>query len=154
MQAKDLIHLFNENLFIANLNASNKEEVMGELLDLFIKEKIVRNKPIVMEMLHQREKLGSTGIGKGVAIPHGRTTAAMEVVIAFGKTNKGIDFDAIDGKPVTLFFMIIAPPNDEENKYLPALGSLVTILKVNKNRKKLMQINTYSELLSIISGEE
>jgi len=154
MQAKDLIHLFNENLFIANLNASNKEEVMGELLDLFIKEKIVRNKPIVMEMLHQREKLGSTGIGKGVAIPHGRTTAAMEVVIAFGKTNKGNDFDAIDGKPVTLFFMIIAPPNDEENKYLPALGSLVTILKVNKNRKKLMQINTYSELLSIISGEE
>ncbi|MBN2411557.1 PTS sugar transporter subunit IIA [candidate division KSB1 bacterium] len=154
MQNIELVNLFNENLFIADLKATSKEEVLGELLDLFIKEKIIRNKQIVMEMLHQRETLGSTGIGKGVAIPHGRTTAAIDVVIAFGKTDNGIDFNAIDGKPVNLFFMIIAPPNDDENKYLPALGSLVTILKNDKNRKKLQQITTYSELISILSGEE
>jgi len=154
MQSSDLIHLFNENLFIPELKATNKEEVLEELLDLFINDHIIRNKQIVMEMLHQREKLGSTGIGKGVAIPHGRTTAAYEVVIAFGKSKKGIEFDAVDGKPVNLFFMIIAPPNDDENQYLPALGSLVTILKNNKNRKILQKITTYSELTSILSGEE
>jgi len=154
MKNTELVHLFNENLFLPDLKATSKEEVLEELLDLFIKEKIIRNKQIVMEMLHQRETLGSTGIGKGVAIPHGRTTAAIEVVIAFGKTSNGIAFGSIDNKPVNLFFMIIAPPNDDENKYLPALGSLVTILKNDKNRKKLQNITTYSELISILSGEE
>ncbi|HPG41961.1 MAG TPA: PTS sugar transporter subunit IIA [bacterium] len=153
MISKELAQLFNNNLFISNLKATNKEEVLGELLDLFIKEKIVRNRQIVLEMLHQRETLGSTGIGKGVAIPHGRTTAALNVVIAFGKSEKGIDFNAIDKQPVHLFFMIIAPPNDEENKYLPALGSLVTIIKSEKNRERLLKVTNYSELLSIISGE-
>jgi len=127
--------------------------VLGELLDLFINEKIVRNRKIVLEMLHQRETLGSTGIGKGVAIPHGRTTAALNVVIAFGKSVKGIDFNAIDKQPVHLFFMIIAPPNDEENKYLPALGSLVTIIKSEKNRERLLKVSNYSELIPIISGD-
>ena len=149
----DLVHLFNENLFLPKLKATNKEEVLEELLDLFVKKNIIRNKQIVMEMLHQREKLGSTGIGKGVAIPHGRTTAAIEVYIAFGKTSNGIDFDSIDGEPVNLFFMIIAPPNDDENKYLPALGSLVTILKNDTNRTKLQKITTYPELISILSGD-
>jgi mannitol/fructose-specific phosphotransferase system IIA component (Ntr-type) len=153
MQNKELAQLFNNNLFIKDLKATNKEEILGELLDLFIHEKIVRNRQIVLEMLHQRETLGSTGIGKGVAIPHGRTTAALNVVIAFGKSEKGIEFNAIDKKPVHLFFMIIAPPNDEENQYLPALGSLVTIIKSEKNREKLLKVNTFSELLSIISGE-
>jgi len=153
MQNKELAQLFNNNLFISDLKATNKEEVLGELLDLFINEKIVRNRKIVLEMLHQRETLGSTGIGKGVAIPHGRTTAALNVVIAFGKSVKGIDFNAIDKQPVHLFFMIIAPPNDEENKYLPALGSLVTIIKSEKNRERLLKVSNYSELIPIISGD-
>ncbi len=153
MQNKELAQLFNKNLFISELKATNKEEVLGELLDLFINEKIVRNRQIVLEMLHQRETLGSTGIGKGVAIPHGRTTAALNVIIAFGKSEKGIEFNAIDKKPVHLFFMIIAPPNDEENKYLPALGSLVTIIKSDQNRERLLKVTSFSELLSIISGE-
>jgi len=123
------------------------------LLDTFVMEKYIRNRDIVLEMLHQRETLGSTGIGKGVAIPHGRTTAAADVLIAFGKSDQGIDFDAIDGKPVHLFFMVIAPPNEEGNVYLPILGSLVTILNEKANRDKLMKVDTFQDFIAIITGE-
>jgi len=153
MNKSELNRFFKENLFIPELNARNKTNAIAELLDLFVKEKYIRNRDIVLEMLHQRETLGSTGIGKGVAIPHGRTTAASEVIIAFGKSEKGVDFDAIDNKPVHLFFMVIAPPNDEGNVYLPILGSLVTILNDKNNRDKLQKVTAFPQFISIITGE-
>ena len=128
MKKIELENYFKEKLFITEMKASNKEEALSELLDLFVEGKYIRNREIVLEMLHQRETLGSTGIGKGIAIPHGRTTAAADVTIAFGLSQKGIEFDSIDKKPAHLFFMVIAPPHDEGNTYLPVLGSLVTIL--------------------------
>lgn len=153
MPVSELSKHFHPNLFNNNLKASNKEQVLEELLDLFTNEKLVKNKSLVLEMLKQRETLGSTGIGNGIAIPHGRTTAAGDVIIAFGHSEKGIEFEAIDNKPVHLFFMVIAPPNDEGNVYLPALGSLVTVLKKKENREKLKKISSYEELIEIIDGE-
>ena len=85
---------------------------------------------------------------KGITI---RKTA--DVIIAFGRSETGIDFNASDGKPVNLFFMIIAPHNDEGNVYLPLLGSLVTILKDSKKRKALEKLETFEELLALIDGE-
>lgn len=152
MHRSELAKYFKDNLFLAGLN-SVKEAAIAELLDTFVREKYIRNRDIVLEMLHQRETLGSTGIGKGVAIPHGRTTAAADVLIAFGKSDQGIDFDAIDGKPVHLFFMVIAPPNEEGNVYLPILGSLVTILNEKANRDKLMKVDTFQDFIAIITGE-
>lgn len=153
MQGNELQKYFHEPLFIAEMKATSKNEAIEELLDLFLETKYIRNRQIVLEMLHTRETLGSTGIGKGVAIPHGRTTAASDVLIAFGKSEAGIDFDAIDGKPVNLFFMVIAPPHDEDNVYLPILGSLVTTLNTKTNRDKLKKVKTFQEFLSIITGE-
>ena len=153
MHRSELAKYFKDNLFVASLQAAKKEVAIAELLDTFVREKYIRNRDIVLEMLHQRETLGSTGIGKGVAIPHGRTTAAADVLIAFGKSDQGIDFDAIDGKPVHLFFMVIAPPNEEGNVYLPILGSLVTILHEKANRDKLMKVETFQDFIAIITGE-
>ncbi|HNY91482.1 MAG: PTS system fructose-specific EIIABC component [bacterium ADurb.Bin431] len=153
MHRSELAKYFKDNLFVASLQAAKKEVAIAELLDTFVREKYIRNRDIVLEMLHQRETLGSTGIGKGVAIPHGRTTAAADVLIAFGKSDQGIDFDAIDGKPVHLFFMVIAPPNEEGNVYLPILGSLVTILNEKANRDKLMKVETFQDFIAIITGE-
>lgn len=153
MQQSELIYYFKPDLFASNLKAKSKEKVINELLDLFVNKKYIRNREIVLEMLHQREKLGSTGIGKGVAIPHGRTTAASDVLIAFGKSDSGIDFDAIDKKPVHLFFMVIAPPNDENNIYLPILGSLVTLLNGKQNRNNLIKVQTFDDFVNIITGE-
>jgi nitrogen PTS system EIIA component len=153
MLKSHLVEHFNEKLFLASMKARNKEDALVELVDLFVQEKYIRNRDILIEMLHQRETLGSTGLGKGIAIPHGRTIAVSELMIAFGRSLHPINFDAIDHKPVHLFFMVIAPPNDEGNKYLPLLGSLVTLLNESKNREQLMKIETYREFLSVIGGE-
>ena len=153
MQTVNLSNHFTESLFKPQMRATTKEEVLEELLDLFVKNGYVKDKNIVLEMLHKRETLGSTALGKGIAIPHGRSIATADMIIAFGRSNEGVEFGADDGKPVTLFFMIIAPPNDEGNIYLPVLGSLVTLLKETKNRKKLNKIESFEEFLAVINGE-
>jgi len=151
MTNEELVNYFDEQLFLPDLKAKNKDELFEEIIDQFVKIKYFKNKNIILEMLHQRERLGSTGIGKKVAIPHGRSTSASDVLIAFGKSVEGIDYDAIDGKPVHLIFMIIAPPQDENNIYLPILGKMVEILNKTKNRNKLLQAESFEEFIEIIS---
>lgn len=153
METQDLLKYFDENLFIKELKATTKDELLKEFVDQFVSVKYLKNSQIVLEMLHQREKLGSTGIGKGVAIPHGRTTSASDIMIAFGKSEQGIEYEAIDGKPVQLVFMIIAPPQDENNMYLPILGKMVEVLSKSKNRKKLLSIETFDEFKEFIEKE-
>lgn len=154
MQTVDLTTHFKESLFKPDMSATTKEEALEELLDLFVENKYVQDKQIVLAMLHKRETMGTTALGKGVAIPHGRTIAAGDMIIAFGRSSAGVDFQADDGKPVTLFFMIIAPPNDEGNIYLPVLGTLVTILKDSKKRKMLNNVELFEDFLAVITGEE
>ncbi|MFQ5674404.1 MAG: PTS sugar transporter subunit IIA [bacterium] len=151
MEGKDLVQYFSEDLFVSDLKAATKKDTLSELAALFVKSKIIRKKSLVLEMLRKRETLGSTGIGKGVAIPHGRTTAAIEVKIAFGKSVAGIDFDSIDKKPVHLVFVVLAPPQDENNRYLPILGKLVEVLSDKKNRKKLLEVESFENLVNVFS---
>jgi len=153
MDRMELSEFFNEKLFSMSLSATNKDEAIEEMVTMFVKNGFIRNKDIVLQMLRQRESLGSTGIGKGVAIPHGRTTAAPDVLIAFGISENGIEYDAIDKELVQLVFMIIAPPHEVSNLYLPILGSLVTILKDTKTRKKLLKCSNFSEFISVMRGE-
>ena len=154
MNRQQLALLFEEELFLPEMKARTKEEALKELLDTFVKKEIIRNKSIILEMLHKRESLGSTGIGKGVALPHGRSTAVPDVHIAFGLTKDGIDYESIDRKPVNMIFMILAPPQEQTNKYLPALGKLVEIVSENKNRKKIAKVTSFYELIEIIEGDE
>jgi len=153
METQKLIKYFDDQLFLTDLSAKNKDELLTEIVDQFVNVKYLKNREIVLEMLRQREKLGSTGIGKGIAIPHGRTTSASDIMIAFGKSTEGIEYEAIDNKPVHLVFMIIAPPQDENNMYLPILGQLVEILNKSKNRKKLLEIETFKEFIDFLSEE-
>jgi len=151
MDNEDLIAYFDEQLFLPDLKATSKDELLKEIVDQFVNVKYLKNSEIVLEMLKKREVLGSTGIGKGIAIPHGRTTSASDIMIAFGKSRQGIDYDSVDGKPVHLVFMIIAPPQDENNMYLPILGKMVEILSKAKNRNKIMDAETFEEFIAVIS---
>lgn len=151
MDNEDLITYFDEQLFLPDLRATTKDELLKEIVDQFVNVKYLKNSDIVLEMLKKREVLGSTGIGKGIAIPHGRTTSASDIMIAFGKSKNGIDYDSIDGKPVNLIFMIIAPPQDPNNMYLPILGKMVEILSKSKNRNKLMSAEIFDEFIDVIS---
>ena len=151
MDKHDLTAYFDEDLFLPDLKAKTKEEALLEMVEQLTEAKSIKSKEIILELLHQREQLGSTGIGKGVAIPHGRTTSVSDIMIMFGKSTDGIDYDAIDGKPVNLIFMIIAPPQDENNMYLPILGKTVEMLSKSKHRKKLMEVESFQEFIDYLS---
>ena len=150
MTNEDLISYFDEQLFLPDLKATTKDELFEEIIDQFVKVKYLKNREIVLDMLRRREQLGSTGIGKNIAIPHGRTTSASDIMIAFGRSRQGIEYDSIDKKPVKLVFMIIAPPQDENNMYLPLLGKMVEILSKSKIRNKLLNAESYDEFIETI----
>ena len=104
-------------------------------------------------MLKRRESLGSTGIGKGIAIPHGRSLAVNEVRVLFARSTAGVDFEAMDGKPAHLFFLIVAPPQDKRNEYLPLLGRIVELVKEKKLRDKLLACETFEDLSDLLEGK-
>lgn len=109
---------------------------------------------LIVSTLLKREDLGSTGIGKGIAIPHCRSLAVDKLEIAVGRTTKPISFNAIDRKPVSLIFLIIAPPQDPGNQYLITLGKIVQIAKELTKKNLIQQPETPEEFISLINQIE
>lgn len=150
MEISEILPLFSPDRFIARLQAKTKEEALDELAATFVDSHLIRNKSILIEMLKRRESVGSTGIGHGIAIPHGRTTATADITVAFAKSPAGIEWDAIDKKPVKLIFLIVAPPYEEKNQYLPTLGKLVEFLSSEAHREGLLQANSFDEFQNVL----
>jgi len=144
---------FESALFIPNLHTTNREQALVEMVDCLCENGRVKDKTLVLEMLRHRESLGSTGIGKGIAIPHGRTLAATELSIVFARSTEGIDFDTLDKKPVHLFFLIVASPHDRSNIYLPVLGKIVEKVKESRIRQKLMKVENFDELKKVFLAD-
>ncbi len=148
-----LDQIFNSGFINDSLQAKNKTEVLQELVKTVIDGGLKLDAAVVMEVLQQREKLGSTGIGDGVAIPHGKIPALEELVVAFGRSKEGISFDAIDGKPVNLFFLLLAPENSA-GQHLKALAKISKMLKVVNFRKKLMEAKSRGDLYKAIITQD
>lgn len=153
MNASELLTFFSEDRYIPELKARTKDEALDELAEKFVTTGVIHSKAILLEMLHRRETVGSTGIGHGIAIPHGRTTTASALTLAFGRSTQGIDWDSADGKPAHLIFLVVAPPFEEDNMYLPMLGKLVEILSQKKKRNQLLKITTFEEFKSVLADE-
>jgi PTS system nitrogen regulatory IIA component len=153
MNSSDLARLLRPAFFLPNLRSKDKEKIMEELVQPLLDSGLVKSKRLVIDTLGKRETLGSTGIGKGVAIPHCRTMAVSDVHVVAGITHTGIDFNAVDGKKVNLLFLIVAPPHDSSNLYLPILGKIVEIVRDAKMRKALTQAETFETFIQIIRGE-
>jgi PTS system nitrogen regulatory IIA component len=154
MTPQDLTVYFKEPFCIFDLKADNKREALAEMVECICREQNLKDKEIILEMLLNRESLGSTAIGKGVAFPHGRTLAIQELSILFAKSVKGVDFDAVDKKPTHLFFLIIAPPQDKDNLYLQVLGQTVDVIKRDAARKQFLEVDNYEGLLAILTQED
>lgn len=152
MEDEEFLELLDEQLFISHMEVTNKEEAIKALVDCLVQNRRVRNGSIIVELIQRREQLGSTGIGDGVAIPHGRSVAVEKLTVVFANSTKGIDYGAIDGKPVNLFFLVLAPPQEPSNRYLPFLGKLVEILRDVDIRDGLTKVNNFQELKEVISG--
>ena len=129
-----------------DLESADKRGALTEMVECISRECQLKDNDLILEMLTNRESLGSTGIGKGVAFPHGRSLAVQELTLLFARSVNGVDFDALDKKPTHLFFLIIAPPQDKENLYLQVLGHLVELIKTSAVRKRLIEASNFDAL--------
>ncbi len=148
-----LAQIFNSGFINDNLSAKNKDEALQELVNTIIKGGLKLDSAAVVEVLKQRENLGSTGIGDGIAIPHGKVPNLEKLVVAFGRSKEGIAFDSIDGKPVHLFFLLLAPENSA-GQHLKALAKISKMLKVASFREKLLEANSRGDLYKIIIDQD
>jgi mannitol/fructose-specific phosphotransferase system IIA component (Ntr-type) len=151
MKTEELKEYFQESLCVFDLKATDKKSALAEMVDAISGECQLKDRDIILEMLLNRESLGSTAIGKSVAFPHGRTLAVKELTVLFARSTKGVEFNSLDKKPTHLFFLIIAPPQDKENLYLQVLGCVVELIKNASKRKKLIGVTNYEELQAILS---
>ena len=140
-----LPQIIDENNIIPELKAKDKKGVLEELAEVISKHEPSIDKRTLVKVLVERERLGSTGIGDGVAIPHGKMNGVSRPIISFGRSKQGLDFDSMDGQPTHLFFLLIAP-EDSSSVHLQVLAKIAKILKNRDFRKKLMEPGTKKEL--------
>lgn len=145
-----IVDILDEDFVIPDLSATNKREVLKELIAVFSKKYNKLDKESLLAVLLEREKLGSTGIGEGVAIPHGKIGNLECVLLSFGRSKNGIGFDSIDGKPVHLFFLLMAPENSA-GLHLKALAKISRMLRNPSLRKDLMGAESREEILQILT---
>lgn len=147
----NLASLLSKERINLALKPNKKNKVIE---DLVYSVKKGSDAELIVSTLLKREELGSTGIGKGIAIPHCRSLAVSKLEIAIGRTAKPINFNAIDKKPVSLIFLIIAPPQDPGNQYLITLGKIVQIAKELTKKNLLQEPETPDEFISLINQIE
>ncbi|TET43935.1 PTS sugar transporter subunit IIA [candidate division TA06 bacterium] len=141
-------HLRSE-LIELDLQSRTKNEVLRELSDLLpIDEK---SKEMLIETLKKREELGSTGVSRGIAIPHCRSLLVKKLYVILGRSKKGIDFKSLDGKPVYIFFLIVAPPQEPSNQYLIALGKVAQMARELSKKKEILEIEDKQQFLRFLS---
>ncbi len=136
-----------------SLESKNKKDVIKELVELLVKTGKVKDKKKMVQTLVEREDLGSTGIGQGIAIPHGKSDTVTDLAAAFGLSPEGISFDSLDGEPVNIFFLLVAPEG-AAGAHLKALARISSLLKDKYFRKTLLVAKTPEEVVKIIQEEE
>ena len=145
-----LSEYFEEDLFIPELSAKDKDGILKEMVECLVRAGRIKEGDILLQMLRQREHLGSTGIGRGVAVPHGRTLAITRLAVVCARSEAGIEFEAMDEKPVHLVFLTVAPPQERSNLYLPVLGKIVEMVKSAKNRRRIQGAKNFDEIAEIL----
>lgn len=136
-----------------DLKATDKKTVLEELVDLVSTSNMVGDRDMLAKDINERENLVTTGVGYGVAFPHAKTRAVKGIVIAFGRSTNGIDFDAMDHKPVHLFFLISAP-EDAIGAHLNVMARLSYLMKSEDNRQILLDATSPGDVLALIDNVE
>ncbi|RLB08152.1 MAG: PTS sugar transporter subunit IIA [Deltaproteobacteria bacterium] len=148
-----IIDILDKNCIIEELASQDKKGALEELVSVLVDNDRLKDKEKALQVLLEREKLGSTGIGDGIAIPHGKLKGIKGIICSFGRSKNGIDFQSLDGKPTHLFFLLLAP-EDSAGEHLKALARLSRLLKDTQFRERLMEAKTKEEIYSIIAEED
>lgn len=141
-------------MIIPQLTSTSKEGILRELVRVLTQVEKQIDEERMMEILLERESLGSTGIGEGVAIPHGKSKDVQKLLASFGRSLTGLDFQSMDGKPTHLFFLLVAPENSA-GIHLKALAKISRLMKDQSLRKRLMEAKSAEEIYALFSeGDE
>jgi mannitol/fructose-specific phosphotransferase system IIA component (Ntr-type) len=143
------VHL-RPDLYIPDLKATNKTAVLDELVDALARAGITRAPDAVRDALKQREALGSTGIGKGIAVPHARSTMVSGRAVVVARSMRGIDFESVDREPVHIFFLIVAPPLERDDVYLQLLARIVRAVRLVRTRRRLLEAPDFEAIRTLL----
>jgi PTS system nitrogen regulatory IIA component len=149
MKGEELLRFFDSRLCLFDLQAATKDAALEEIVSL-VAAPDAPNHHVILDMLRNREQLGSTGVVKGVAFPHGRSLAVSKLMAVFARSVQGVQFDSMDGEPTHLFFVLLAPPQDRANQYLPALGRIVETVQDDTLRDRLLQVTSFEGFAAVI----
>jgi PTS system nitrogen regulatory IIA component len=144
----ELREFFSEDAVRLELESTSKDDVLKELIGLLKLDD--KSEGMLFKMLKRRENLGSTGIGRGIAIPHCRSLVVSKLRVAFARKTVGVDFRAIDDKPVNFFFLIVAPPLEVSNQYLPVLGKIAQFSKEPDVPERLFGLTEPSQFMALL----
>ncbi|MBM4274442.1 MAG: PTS sugar transporter subunit IIA [Deltaproteobacteria bacterium] len=148
-----IIELLAPSCILSDLQATTKKGVLEELASPLASGPQGLSLPQVVEVLLERERLGSTGIGDNIAIPHGKLPQLSHLLLTFGRSLKGVDFDSMDGKPSHLFFMLLAPVNSA-GRHLKALAKISRMLMSQTFRDNLMKAVGAQEIYRLIQDRD
>jgi len=142
-----------ESCVIAHVQGVTKKDVLVELVSALTKANLIKNEKEVVNVILEREKLGSTGIGEGVAIPHGKLKGLKNIICVVGRSLQGVAFDAVDQKPVHIFFLLLAPENSA-SLHLKMLSRISKLLRDPSFRKRLMELGDSHDIYRSIVEED
>lgn len=148
-----LTEILTEEFVIPHLQAGDKSKALEEMANLLHEKNLVQDGGQVLKALLEREKLGSTGIGFNVAIPHAKVKDIQNMAVVFGRSPKGIEFDSLDQQPVHLICLLIAPENSI-GTHIKALARISRLLKDENFRKDLMRASDQSEIFELIRSKD
>lgn len=148
-----ILDILAKDSIVPELKGRTKNQVLEELIEAVQQNKPNIDRDSLMKVLLERERLGSTGIGEGIAIPHGKLRDIDDLVLSFGRSSEGIDFESMDGKPVHLFFLLVAPETCA-GIHLRALAKIARLLKNGTVRKRLAKVDNREDIFSIIQQED
>src|SRR5829696_2843919 len=149
--AVQLRDLYTPDVILLDLKAGTKDAVLAELVGLLRVDE--RSAETLLRVLQRRESLGSTGVGRGIAIPHSRSLVTKRLRLAYGHHRAGIDYQAIDGKPVHDLFLIVAPPLEVSNQYLPVLGRIAQFAKEPDVPDRLAALNSSEAFFRLLEDK-
>lgn len=153
MPKMKIVDLLNPAAIVADLKASDKRMALEELADAVLMVDSNLDRMEIIRVLQERERLGSTGIGDGVAIPHGKLKDIEQLLISFGRSCSGVEFDSMDGKPAKLFFLLLAP-EESVGIHLKTLARISKLLKNSAVRRRLLEAEGSEDIYRIIAEEE
>ena len=148
-----LVDVLKENMIFLNFEANNKEEAIEKFINSLDKTGTIKEPNALKDALLEREKLGTTGIGQGIAMPHARSSAIKDLTVAFFRSEKGIDFKSMDSEPVHLVFLLLAPVT-AGGPYLKLLAKISRLLRGDDFRTALMEAKDVSSVLQIIQDND